>query len=221
LNHFIDLIEFILHIDKELVKLVAEYGSLVYGILFTIIFLETGLVITPFLPGDSLLFAAGAIAAQGSLKVEYIYVLLVFAAIIGDNVNYWIGRLIGEKIKFSDNARILKKKYITRTHAFYEKYGTTAIIIARFVPIVRTLTPFVAGLGRMTYKKFLPFDVIGGILWVSIFVFGGYLFGNLTLVKDHFSLVVIAIIFLSLLPAVIEYLKHKRNRSKSMVSPLD
>lgn len=211
MDHIIEFVKFILHIDKELIQLVAEYGSLVYGILFTIIFLETGLVITPFLPGDSLLFASGAIAAQGSLNVLFVYVILVSAAIIGDNLNYWIGRLIGQKITFSDNARILKRRYLLRTHAFYEKYGTTTIIIARFVPIIRTLTPFVAGLGRMSYRKFLPYDILGGILWVSIFVFGGYLFGNLTFVKNNFSIIVVAIVLISLLPAIFELIRHKRN----------
>lgn len=202
----------LLHVDKELLRLIGEYGSWVYGILFSVIFLETGLVVTPFLPGDSLLFAAGALAGQGALRVELVFFLLFAAAVIGDNVNYWVGRLIGEKISFREDARILKKKYLDQAHGFYEKYGTRAIIIGRFIPIVRTVMPFAAGLGRMTYKKYLPFDVLGGAIWVGLFVFGGYAFGNLEIVQERFSLVVIVIIVLSLLPAGIEIIRNRKKK---------
>jgi len=205
-------VSFVLHVDQHLLEIVSDYGTWTYGILFLIIFLETGLVITPFLPGDSLLFAAGALAAQDSLRLVFLWILLVGASIIGDNVNYWIGRKLGRKIPFKENAKVLKKEYLNRTERFYEKYGTKAIIIARFIPIIRTITPFVAGLGKMNYRKFLPFDIFGGLLWVSIFVFGGYYFGNLPFVKDNFSLVVVVIILISVAPFIIEYFRHKKRK---------
>jgi membrane-associated protein len=178
-----------------------------------IIFLETGLVITPFLPGDSLLFAAGAFAALGALNVWVLFVLLSVAAILGDTVNYWIGHYIGPRA-FSGNIRFLKKEYLDRTHAFYEKYGGKTIILARFIPIIRTFAPFVAGIGAMTYSKFIVYNVVGGIAWVGIFLFGGYFFGNLPFVKDNFTIVILAIIGISVLPGVIEYLRE-RSRSKA------
>ena len=200
-----------LHLDKHLDKVVGQYGGSTYFILFVIIFCETGLVVTPFLPGDSLLFAAGSIAARpsASLNPLWLFALLSAAAIAGDTVNYWIGAYIGPRA-FSGEIRFLKKEYLDRTHAFYEKYGGKTIIIARFVPIVRTFAPFVAGIGAMNYGKFIVYNVVGGVAWVALFVFGGYWFGNLEFVQNNFSLVVLAIIIISVMPMVIEYIRSRR-----------
>jgi len=202
------LIDFILHIDDHLQEIIRNYGGLTYLILFLIVFAETGLVVTPILPGDSLLFAAGTFAALGSLDPFLLTVLLIVAAVVGDGVNYWIGHWIGPKA-FSGKVPWLRQDYLKRTEAFYEKHGGKTIILARFVPIVRTFAPFVAGIGQMNYWQFLSFNVVGGVLWVSICLFSGYFFGNLPMVKKNFSVVVIAIVLISLLPAVIEYLKHR------------
>lgn len=207
INYFIDLF---LHLDKHLNDLIVIYGMWSYAVLFLIIFAETGLVFTPFLPGDSLLFAAGALAATGAFNLPLLFVLLVVAAILGDTVNYWVGDYFGLKLFKKENARFLKKEYLDRTHKFYEKHGGKTIIIARFVPIVRTFAPFVAGVGSMTYFKFISYNVIGGIVWVAIFVFGGYFFGNLPFVKSNFSVVIIAIILISILPGVVEYFRNSR-----------
>jgi membrane-associated protein len=209
------LIDFILHLDKHLNEIIQTYGAWTYLLLFLIIFMETGLVITPFLPGDSLLFAAGAFAAQGSLNVFVLFILLSFAAILGDTVNYWIGHYIGPKA-FSGNVRFLKKEYLDRTHAFYEKHGGKTIILARFIPIIRTFAPFVAGIGAMTYSHFILYNVIGGVLWVGLFTFGGYFFGNLPFVKDNFIIVIITIIFISVLPAVIEFIRARLSGSREV-----
>ena len=198
-----------MHLDKHLGNVVQDYGLWAYLILFVIIFCETGLVFTPFLPGDSLLFAAGALAGAGSLNVGLLFGLLAAAAIIGDNSNYAIGRFLGSRILQAKSARLVKKKHIERTHAFFERYGTKTIIMARFVPIVRTFTPFVAGLGRMTYRRFLPFDIAGGMLWVGVCVFAGYFFGGLEVVKNNFSLVVLVIILISSMPGVIGYINAR------------
>ena len=176
--------------------------------LFSVIFAETGFVFTPFLPGDSLLFAAGTFAARGSFNVHILFLILTSAAIIGDNVNYWVGRKLGTKL-FERNSRFLKKQYLNKTHLFYEKHGGRTIILARFFPIIRTFSPFVAGLGKMLYIRFLTNDIAGGILWVSIFTYGGYLFGNLPIIKNNFSIVIVAIVLISLLPALIEFTRHK------------
>lgn len=197
-----------LHFDQYLSSVIQTYGTWTYFLLFLIIFMETGLVVTPFLPGDSLLFAAGTFAALGAMKVEVLYLLLAAAAIFGDTVNYWIGHLIGPRA-FSGRIRFLKQEYLQRTHEFYEKHGGKTIILARFVPIIRTFAPFVAGVGEMTYWKFLSFNVFGGLLWVALFVFGGYYFGNLSIVRENFTLVVLAIILISVLPGVVEYLKGR------------
>jgi membrane-associated protein len=178
-----------------------------------IIFLETGLVVTPFLPGDSLIFAAGTFAGLGSLNVVLLFFLLSAAAIIGDTVNYWIGHYVGPRA-FSGEIRFLKREYLDRTHEFYERHGGKTIILARFIPIIRTFAPFVAGIGAMTYGHFIAYNVIGGILWVALFVFGGYFFGNLKFVQDNFSLVVLAIIFISVLPGVVEFLKERRRSTR-------
>jgi membrane-associated protein len=204
-NSFFDVF---LHLDTHLFRLVTEYRNWTYLILFCIIFCETGLVVTPFLPGDSLLFAAGAIAALGILNIWILIGLLCIAAILGDSVNYSLGKFLGEKV-FDRNYRLIKKEYLYRTHEFYEKHGGKTIIIARFVPIIRTFAPFVAGVGSMNYLRFILFNIIGGILWVFICSFGGYFFGNLPFVKNNFSVVVLAIVFISILPMIVEYLKYK------------
>jgi membrane-associated protein len=208
------VLDFVLHLDTHLSALIQQAGAWTYLILFTVIFCETGLVVTPFLPGDSLIFAAGAFAARGDLHVALLFGLLAAAAVLGDTANYWIGKIIGPKVFQKESSRIFKKSYLDRTHRFYEKYGAETIIIARFVPIVRTFAPFVAGIGRMTYGRFLSYNIIGGIGWVALFAFGGYFFGNIPFVRRHFSLVVIAIILISLVPAVWEILKHRREAKK-------
>jgi len=206
------IIDFILHLDTHLSDLIQTYGLWTYFILFVVIFCETGLVVTPFLPGDSLIFAAGTFAARGNLKVGLLFLILAAAAVLGDTVNYWIGKIVGPKIFHKEKNRFFKKEYLDRTHDFYEKYGAETIIIARFVPIIRTFAPFVAGIGRMTYGKFLSYNVIGGVGWVAIFTFGGYFFGNIPFVKKNFSLVIMAIILISLVPAVVEFFKHRKKK---------
>ncbi|MFN8000331.1 MAG: DedA family protein [Acidobacteriota bacterium] len=209
------LIDFILHLDKHLVELVQQYGTWTYAILFLIIFCETGLVVTPFLPGDSLLFAIGALAAKDALNVFWVSVLLSIAAILGDTVNYWVGYKLGPKVFSSQNSRWLNREHLQRTHEFYEKYGGKTIIIARFMPIIRTFAPFVAGIGQMTYAKFLVYNVVGGIIWIVLFVAAGYWFGNIPVVKRNFTLVIFVIIILSVLPAVFEYWRARRSQKES------
>ncbi|HZW38312.1 MAG TPA: DedA family protein [Ignavibacteriaceae bacterium] len=211
-NFFGYLLDLFLHLDVHLAEIISKYGTLTYVILFTVIFAETGFVVTPFLPGDSLLFAAGTFAHIGQLNVHLVFLLLAFAAIIGDTVNYWIGHYFG--LKLFDKIKFLKKEHLDKTHQFYEKYGGKTIIIARFVPIVRTFAPFVAGIGSMTYGKFILYNIIGGIAWVAIFVYGGFYFADLSIVKNNFSIVVLAIIFISILPGVIEYIRHRRLKLK-------
>lgn len=206
------LVDLFLHLDKHLNAIIGQYGTWTYLILFLIIFCETGLVVLPFLPGDSLLFAAGAFAALGSLNVFWLFVLLSIAAIVGDTVNYWLGYWLGPKVFHRDDVRFLNKKHLHRTHAFYEKYGGKTIIIARFIPIVRTFAPFVAGIGSMTYWRFIAYNVIGGVAWVAICVFSGYKFGNLEVVKKNFSLVIVAIVLISVLPMLVEYLRHRSRK---------
>ncbi|MFZ5797698.1 MAG: DedA family protein [Desulfobulbaceae bacterium] len=206
-------IDIILHIDAHLGELIADVGVWIYLVLFVIVFCETGLVVTPFLPGDSLLFAAGAFAAAGALHVGWIIGLLVAAAIIGDAVNFYLGQAVGARILDFWGGRLVRREHLERTHRFYEKHGGKTIIIARFMPIIRTFAPFVAGIGDMAYRRFAMFNVSGALLWVFSMVGGGYFFGNLPLVKRHFSLVILAIIILSCMPAVIEWLRHRRATS--------
>jgi membrane-associated protein len=205
------LVEILMHLDTHLDLVIRSYGTWTYGILFLVIFLETGLVVTPFLPGDSLLFAGGTFAALGSLDAKWLVVFLSIAAIAGDTVNYWIGHAVGPKVFTKEKSRFLNKEYLYRTHRFYEKYGGKTIILARFIPIIRTFAPFVAGIGSMTYRRFIVYNVSGGIAWVVMFVLGGYFFGNIPVVKQNFSLVIFAIIFLSILPGIIEFLRHQRD----------
>ena len=208
-----DFADILIHLDKYLDSIIRSYGTLTYGILFLIIFCETGLVITPILPGDSLLFATGTVAALGSLDLSLIIILLSIAAIAGDTVNYWIGYLVGPKVFSKEKSRLFNKEYLDRTHRFYQKYGGKTIIIARFIPIIRTFAPFVAGIGRMTYKRFIAYNVLGGIGWIVTFVLGGYFFGNIPLVKNNFALIILAIIIISVLPAIIEFVRQRHQPS--------
>ena len=205
------LVDYILHLDTHLAALVQQYGGWTYGILFLIIFCETGLVVTPFLPGDSLLFATGTLAAGAELNVYFLFVLLTIAAVLGDAVNYWVGHKVGEKL-FDGRIPYLKQSHLDRTHAFYEKYGGKTIVIARFVPIVRTFAPFVAGAGSMTYVRFALYNITGAILWIGSMLFGGYLFGNIPIIKENFGLVIIAIIIISIIPAVVEVVRARGPR---------
>lgn len=208
MDFIVHLFEILLHLDVYLPDFVSQYGTGIYAILFAIIFAETGFVVTPFLPGDSLIFAAATISAQGLLNPWLLFGLLSVAAILGDSVNYAIGHAVGPRV-FREDVRFLKREYLERTHAFYEKYGGKTIIIARFVPIIRTFAPFVAGVGAMTYRKFILYNIAGGLLWVGLFTALGYFFGNIPAVQENFTLVIIAIVFISLLPPIIEYLRHR------------
>jgi membrane-associated protein len=214
MEFFAELVDFVLHIDVHLTSLVSEYGGWTYGILFAIIFAETGLVVTPFLPGDSLLFAAGAIAARGGLHPAALFGLLSTAAIAGDSVNYWIGAAMGRRV-FEGRVKFIKRDHLVKTEAFYARYGGKTIVIARFIPIVRTYAPFVAGAARMEYSKFAFYNVTGALLWISLFVLGGYWFGNIPVVQENFGLVVIGIILVSVMPPVIEYV-NSRKRAKAL-----
>lgn len=204
------IVDLFLHIDKNLAMVISQFGLWSYALLFFVIFMETGLVVTPFLPGDSLLFAAGALtASMGVFDIKLLWLLMVAAAFLGDTVNYWIGHYIGPKA-FEMNSKILKKEYLDKAQAFYDKHGGIAIVLARFVPIVRTFAPFVAGVGKMHYTKFLSYNAVGGLLWVSIMLFAGYFFGNIPFVKDNFHYVVVVIILISVVPIAIEWAKSKR-----------
>jgi len=210
-----EVIEFILHIDTHLFDLCTNYGVWVYAIIFVIVFCETGLVVTPFLPGDSLLFAIGSLVAIHALQAQIIVPLLIGAALCGDNVNYWIGRYVGPRIFQKERSRFLNKEYLDRTHRFYEKHGRKTIIIARFLPIIRTFAPFVAGIGRMLYKRFLSFSILGAMLWVSLFVTGGYYFGNIPAVKNNFSLVILALVLIPGMPALVEFIRMRFGRKRA------
>ena len=208
------LIDFILHIDQHLVEISAQYGVWIYAVLFLIIFCETGLVVTPFLPGDSLLFAAGGIAAVGSMNIHVMIALLLAAAILGDAANFMIGKFFGLKLFANPDSKIFRQSYLEKTHAFYEKHGGKTIIIARFVPIVRTFAPFVAGMGSMHYGTFIRYNIIGAVLWVLSFSYAGYFFANIPVVKNNLALVMVAIIVISILPGVIEVIRARRAAKK-------
>jgi len=203
------LFDIVLHLRDHIGELIVQFGPQIYTIFFLVIFCETGLVLTPFLPGDSLLFTAGAFAAVGRLNVWLMFVLLSVAAILGDTVNYWIGHYLGPKVFKWKKSRFFNPEHLQRTHAFYEKYGGKTIILARFVPIVRTFAPFVAGIGAMTYPKFILYNVVGGLAWVAVCLSAGYWFGNLPWVAKHFEIVIVGIIFVSILPMLYEYLKNR------------
>lgn len=219
------LIDFILHIDVHLTDLCTAYGAWVYLILFVIVFCETGLVVTPILPGDSLLFAAGSLAALGALDVWLLLLLISLAAIIGDSVNYSIGHYIGPKVFFAETSRLLNREYLLRTHVFYEKHGGKTIIIARFLPIIRTFAPFVAGIGSMTYPRFLFFNIIGGVLWVLVFVLAGYWFGKIPFIKEHFSIVIMALVVIPGIPALVEIIRmqveRRRNKAREAAQAME
>jgi membrane-associated protein len=202
--------DWVLHLDTHLDALIQGYGGWTYLILFVIIFCETGLVATPFLPGDSLLFAVGTFAARGSLDLGPVLLLLALAAVLGDTANYWIGHVVGPKVFHTEGSRLLNRKHLERTHEFYERHGGKTIIIARFVPIIRTFAPFVAGIGRMSYGRFIAYNVFGGVGWVALLLLGGYFFGNIPVVRNNFSIVIMAIIVISILPGVIEFLRQRR-----------
>jgi membrane-associated protein len=210
-----DLIEFVIHLDRHLFDLCTQYGAWVYAILFVIIFCETGLVVTPFLPGDSLLFAVGSLAAINALDLPTSILLMILAAALGDTVNYWIGDYIGPKVFRRENSRLLNKEYLLRTHRFYEKHGGKTIIIARFLPIIRTFAPFVAGIGSMTYRRFLLFNVVGGALWVLLFIPAGYFFGSVPFVKNNFSLVIIALVLIPGIPSLVEVIRMQLRKRKA------
>ncbi|MFZ2956142.1 MAG: DedA family protein [Candidatus Ozemobacteraceae bacterium] len=212
---FIDLV---LHLDKHLVEIVAQYGTWVYAILFVVIFAETGFVATPFLPGDSLLFASGAIAATGEgrgMNPHFLFLILTTAAILGDAVNYWTGRFLGPKVFSKKKSWLLNPEHLQKTHEFYEKHGGKTIIIARFMPIIRTFAPFVAGIGKMTFPVFIMYNITGGVLWVASLTYAGYFFGNMPIVKENFSVVILGIIILSVMPGAIEFLRHRRASRKA------
>jgi len=208
------ILDIALHLDKYLSAVIQQYGLWTYAILFVVIFIETGFVVMPFLPGDSLLFAAGTFAALGAFKVGWLILILAAAAVIGDTVNYWVGHYVGPKVFNKEKARFFKKEHLDRTHAFYERHGGKTIIIARFVPIIRSFAPLVAGIGRMSYGRFIAYNVIGGVGWVVLLVGAGYFFGNIPVVKKNFSLAILAIIVISTIPVATEYLRHKKRKPK-------
>ena len=207
LTSFVDIV---LHLDAHLLALVQEYGMWIYAILFGIIFAETGLVIAPFLPGDSLLFVTGALCGMGSLELQILLPLLMLAAFSGDNTNYWVGRLLGLRLLNSSNQRFIKHEHLEKTHLFFDKHGGKTIIFARFLPIIRTFAPFVAGIGTMSYRLFLMFSALGSLAWIGSLTLAGYFFGNIPVIKNNLTLLVIGIIFVSFIPAIREFIRHRR-----------
>jgi membrane-associated protein len=203
-------LDIILHLDAHLLALVQEYGMWIYAILFGIIFAETGLVIAPFLPGDSLLFVIGALCGMGSLELQIALPLLMLAAFLGDNTNYWIGRLLGLRLLNSTSQRLIKHEHLEKTHAFYEKHGGKTVVFARFLPIIRTFAPFVAGIGTMNYRHYLMFSIVGGVSWIGSLILAGYFFGNIPIVKNNLTLMIVVIVFVSFIPAIREFIKHRR-----------
>lgn len=215
MNLFLKLADFIIHIDNYLGMIIQNYGVYAYVLLFIIIFCETGLVVFPFLPGDSLVFAAGAFAAMSKLNIFVIYIILLLAAFLGDTANYSIGKRVGNKIENLEKSKLIKKEYIDKTEKFFQKHGGKSIVLARFIPIIRTFAPFVAGTGKMKYSRFIKYNFLGGFLWVTLFTYAGYLFGNISFVKERFSTIILLIIFISLIPLFVTYLKNKI-KSKSI-----
>jgi membrane-associated protein len=206
------LLDIVLHLDTHLLSLLQQYGDWVYTILFLIIFAETGLVVAPFLPGDSLLFVAGALCGMGSMELHILIPLLILAAFSGDNTNYWIGRLVGKKLVHQDNSHFIRPEHLDKTHAFYKKHGGKTILFARFLPIIRTFAPFVAGIGQMHYRLFVLFSALGGVTWIASFTVGGYFFGNIPVIKNNLTLMVLGIVFVSFLPAIRELIRHRSQR---------
>lgn len=212
MNIITQFLNVVLHLDKYLNIIVQNYGLWTYALLFVLIFCETGLVVTPFLPGDSVIFATGALAATGSLKVYSLFAIFFISAVVGDTVNYFIGQKIGNGILEKKDVKLINKKYLDKAHTFYEKHGSATIVLGRFIPIIRTFVPFVAGLGEMKYSTFIIYNILGGFFWVVLFLFGGYFFGNIPFIKNHFSLVLIAIIVISVMPAVITFFREKGSK---------
>ncbi len=206
------IVDLFLHLDTHLSAIITQYGTWTYALLFIVIFIETGFVVTPFLPGDSLLFAAGTFAALGSLRIWPLWGLVAVAAVLGDTVNYWIGHLLGER---AYHIRWIKREYLDRTHGFFDKYGRMTIFLARFVPIVRTFAPFVAGIGQMSYPAFISYNIFGGIIWTALFTFAGYFFGNIPFIRQHFSIVVMAIVLISIVPMIVEAIKARRESKQA------
>jgi len=211
LTAFIDIV---LHLDTHLLVLVQQYGTWIYAILFAIIFCETGLVVTPFLPGDSLLFVIGALCGMGSLELQVAMPLLILAAFMGDNTNYWVGRLLGLRLLNHPNQRWIKHEHLEKTHAFYEKHGGKTVIFARFLPIIRTFAPFVAGIGTMNYRLYVTFSIVGGVAWIGSLTLAGYFFGNIPVIKENLTLMILVIVFISFVPAILEFIKHRRSKKK-------
>ena len=207
ISAFIDIV---LHLDAHLLVLVQQYGIWIYAILFAIIFAETGLVVAPFLPGDSLLFVIGALCGMGSLQLQVALPLLILAAFMGDNTNYWVGRLLGLRLLNHPNQRWIKHEHLEKTHAFYAKHGGKTVIFARFLPIIRTFAPFVAGIGTMNYRLYLMFSILGGVAWIGSLMLAGYFFGNIPVIKNNLTLMIVGIIFISFIPAILEYIRHRR-----------
>ncbi|GAB5604546.1 DedA family protein [Sideroxyarcus sp. TK5] len=208
-------LDIVLHLDTHLLALVQDYGVWVYAILFAIIFAETGLVVAPFLPGDSLLFVIGALCGMGSLQLEVAMPLLILAAFMGDNTNYWIGRLLGLRLLERAGSRLIKHEHLEKTHAFYEKHGGKTVIFARFLPIIRTFAPFVAGIGTMDYRQYVMYSIIGGVTWIGSLTLAGYFFGNIPVIKDNLTLMILAIVFISFVPAMFEFIRHRRQRAQA------
>lgn len=209
------LLDIVLHLDTHLLALVQDYGVWVYAILFCIIFAETGLVIAPFLPGDSLLFVIGALCGMGSLQLEVAMPLLILAAFMGDNTNYWIGRLLGLRLLDRAGSRLIKHEHLEKTHAFYEKHGGKTVIFARFLPIIRTFAPFVAGIGTMNYRHYVTYSIIGGVSWIGSLILAGYFFGNIPVIKNNLTLMILVIVFISFVPAMVQFIRHRGQRAQA------
>lgn len=215
MEFFASLLDIVLHLDAHLLSLVQEYGVWVYAILFMIIFAETGLVVAPFLPGDSLLFVIGALCGMGSLQLEVAMPLLVMAAFMGDNTNYWIGRLLGLRLLNKASSRFIKHEHLEKTHAFYERHGGKTVIFARFLPIIRTFAPFVAGIGTMNYRHYIVYSIIGGVSWIGSLILAGYFFGNIPVIKNNLTLMILVIVFISFVPAMVQFIRHRGQRAQA------